>query len=205
MFVIGQPRTGTTHVHNLLSQDTETFTFASTFDVGFPSSFLWTGGWLPRLLKGMISETQPMDNMKLSFDLPQEDELATNMLSGGVSPYMAIAFLKRSVWEKLLPLWTLELESGCSKDQKEKWKESFLYFCRKLQLRAGPNKRLLLKSPVHTARVSLLLEIFPNAKFVMCHRNPYAIFTSSVNMAQKYYSYSGKTQEVFLSVCSSSD
>ena len=28
-----------------------------------------------------------MDNVKLDFDLPQEDELATNVMSGGVSPY----------------------------------------------------------------------------------------------------------------------
>ena len=27
------------------------------------------------------------NNVKLDFDLPQEDELATNVMSGGVSPY----------------------------------------------------------------------------------------------------------------------
>ena len=39
VFVLGHPRTGTTHLHNLLSKD-ERFAFATTFSVGFPSSFL---------------------------------------------------------------------------------------------------------------------------------------------------------------------
>eukprot|EP01043_Picozoa_sp_COSAG02_P000626 COSAG02_NODE_12_length_58022_cov_242.077379_9_plen_159_part_00 len=35
-----------------------------------------------------------------------------------------------------------------------------------------PNRRLLLKSPCHTARISMLLEEFPDAQFIYLHRNP---------------------------------
>jgi len=36
-----------------------------------------------------------MNNMKLHFDLPQEDELGTNLLSGlRVSPYSSLVFMK---------------------------------------------------------------------------------------------------------------
>lgn len=31
------------------------------------------------VLSGVVSEKRPMDNMKLSLDVPQEDELATNV------------------------------------------------------------------------------------------------------------------------------
>jgi hypothetical protein len=31
------------------------------------------------LLSGVVSDKRPMDNMKLSLDVPQEDELATNV------------------------------------------------------------------------------------------------------------------------------
>ena len=50
-----------------------------------------------------------MDNMKLGWDLPQEDELATSVLSGGCSPYIAICFLQPACWRRLLPLWTLQV------------------------------------------------------------------------------------------------
>ena len=120
----------------------------------------------------------------------QEDELATNVLSGGVSPYAAICALRREAWVPLLPLWTLREEDGASVADAAAWKASFLWFCRKLQYRAGASKRLLLKSPVHTARVATLCELFPRASFVCVHRDPYAIFASSLNMAQKYFGFS---------------
>ena len=41
-----------------------------------------------------MDKTRPMDNMRLHFDLPQEDELATNVLSGGCSPYLQISVMK---------------------------------------------------------------------------------------------------------------
>lgn len=34
VFILGQPRTGTTHLHNLLALDTERFAFATTFHAG---------------------------------------------------------------------------------------------------------------------------------------------------------------------------
>src|SRR5207244_7988419 len=38
---------------------------------------------------------------------------------------------------------------------------------------------LVLKSSGHTCRIRLLLELFPDAKFVHIHRNPYAVFQST--------------------------
>jgi hypothetical protein len=38
---------------------------------------------------------------------------------------------------------------------------------------------VILKSPTHTFRVRLLLEVFPNAKFVIIVRNPYTVFAST--------------------------
>ncbi len=54
---------------------------------------------------------------------------------------------------------------------------------RKLTVRHGSEKRLVIKSPVHTARVALLLKLFPDAQFIYIHRNPYEVFQSCVNMA----------------------
>ena len=49
IFIIGHPRTGTTLLHNLLATDEQHLFYATTFCVGFPSSFLWfetLGKWL---------------------------------------------------------------------------------------------------------------------------------------------------------------
>jgi len=41
------------------------------------------------------------------------------------------------------------------------------------------DKRLLLKSPTHTARIKIIKEVFPNAKFIHISRNPYEVFYST--------------------------
>ena len=182
VFILGHPRTGTTHLHNLLSRD-PSFAFATTFSVGFPSGFL-SCRWLAPFMGAIMDDTRPMDNMALSHDTPQEDEVATNQLSGGASPYMPLMFPQR---EALFRRW-YSMRDGASSAEIARWKESFLYFLRKTQYAAGgKRKRLLLKSPVHTARVDILREMFPKAQFVFIHRNPYEVFQSAVHMADAYY------------------
>ena len=182
VFILGHPRTGTTHLHNLLSRD-PSFAFATTFSVGFPSGFL-SCRWLAPFMGAIMDDTRPMDNMALSHDTPQEDEVATNQLSGGASPYMPLMFPQR---EALFRRW-YSMRDGASSAEIARWKESFLYFLRKTQYAAGgKRKRLLLKSPVHTARVDVLREMFPKAQFVFIHRNPYEVFQSAVHMADAYY------------------
>jgi hypothetical protein len=57
------------------------------------------------------------------------------------------------------------------------WKLAFLNFVRKLARKYG--RPAVLKSPPHTARIKLILDVFPQAKFVHIHRNPYAVFPSA--------------------------
>jgi omega-hydroxy-beta-dihydromenaquinone-9 sulfotransferase len=115
--------------------------------------------------------------------VPQEDELATNVLSGGASPYLATCFLR--TW-RVSGRFLCFSAPGCEFDL-TRWRKALVYFCRKLQYRAGPNKRLVLKSPVHTARIALLLALFPGAQFVCVHRHPEEIFQSSVRLIDSYF------------------
>ena len=46
---------------------------------------------------------------------------------------------------------------------------------------------MVLKSPPHTSRIKVLLELFPNARFVHIIRNPYVIFPSTVNLWKRLY------------------
>ena len=44
------------------------------------------------------------------------------------------------------------------------------------------DRRLVLKSPPHTARVPVLLDMFPDARFVHIVRDPHVVFPSTVNL-----------------------
>ena len=198
LFVLGHPRTGTTLLHNLLSRDSRNFIFCSTFQVGFPSTFLSLGG-CRSLLAPMLDPTRPMDNMALDFDLPQEDELATNVLSGGVSPYMPIVFMKQ---QRRFARFFSFRDPSVDRERRH-WLECFRDFLRKVTWSAAgrarteeeagaalAGRRLLLKSPCHTSRVELLLREFPDAQFVYLHRDPYTVFQSAAHMADSTYWYS---------------
>lgn len=63
VFILGHPRTGTTHLHNLLSRDPR-FAYCNTFQSGFPSTFLL----LERFKRWLyLPPTRPMDAMALHW------------------------------------------------------------------------------------------------------------------------------------------
>ncbi|NNL86593.1 MAG: sulfotransferase, partial [Myxococcales bacterium] len=41
--------------------------------------------------------------------------------------------------------------------------------------------QLVLKNPINTGRIPLLRELYPNAKFIYMHRDPYTVFVSMRN------------------------
>lgn len=208
VFVLGHPRTGTTLLHSLLAFDEERFCISDTFMVGFPHCFLWFERMGKFLFKDILSETRPMDNMKLHFDLPQEDELGTNLLAGcTVSPYNSLFFMRdEREYRKYQCFLDEEIDDG----DLQQWSKAFLSFIRKVKLRdvlkmkmkmrrrmggrdsnssSNRPRQLVLKSPCHTGRVKLLLKLFPNAKFVFIHRNPYEVFLSGAHLATTTYGW----------------
>ncbi len=170
LFILGHWRSGTTLLHDLLAQDANQFQFPNTYQVVNPLTFLTTENIITRLLPGLIPSKRPMDNMSLSFQSPQEDEFAP-LLMTLKSVYLGTSFPKRTPhYEKYLTF------RDADQNEVDDWCNAFIYFCKKLSLKS--NRSLLIKSPPHTARIKLLLRMFPNAKFVHIHRDPYTVFQS---------------------------
>lgn len=61
-----------------------------------------------------------------------------------------------------------------------RWRSAMMTFLRKLTLKH--RRPLVLKSPPHTARIRVLLQMFPDAKFLHIHRHPYAVFQSMLRL-----------------------
>ncbi|MFN0195485.1 MAG: sulfotransferase family protein [Planctomycetaceae bacterium] len=170
LFILGHWRSGTTHLHYILAKDTRQFTFANTYQVVNPYTFLSTEEVNTRRFASWVPERRPMDNMELGFHTPQEDEFAP-LLMTLKSLYLGISFPRREeFYSRYLTFRDVPAE------EVEQWKQAFLWFCKKLTMRE--NRSLLLKSPPHTARVRLLLEMFPEARFVHIYRDPFAVFQS---------------------------
>jgi hypothetical protein len=60
------------------------------------------------------------------------------------------------------------------------WKDSLIFLMKKLTVKY--DRPLLIKSPAHTARVKLLAEMFPDARFIHISRNPFVTFQSTIKL-----------------------
>ena len=71
----------------------------------------------------------------------------------------------------------------CPREEITRWQETLRWLVQKLTYKY--RRTLVLKSPAHTGRIRLLLETFPDARFVHIHRNPYEVFVSTRHTARK--------------------
>lgn len=174
VFILGHWRSGTTHLHNLLATDPQ-FAFANTYQVVNPATFLTTEKVRAKRFAWMVPPKRLMDNMALSFSSPQEEEFAPALLSLR-SMYLGMSFPKRMpYYEKFLTF------DDADPVDREAWKSGLLEFCRKLTYLHGEDRPLLLKSPPNTARIRLILELFPDARFVHIHRHPHEVYQSQLH------------------------
>ncbi len=172
IFIVGHWRSGTTLLHELLVLDRQ-FTYPNTYTCFTPEHFLLSRYLIPWWLKFIMPSHRPMDNMEVSWERPQEDEFALcNM--GVPSPYLAFAFPNiPGIDEEYLDL------CGLSQAELKRWKEAFVQFLKCVTV-GGQGRQIVLKTPLHTARIDVIREMFPNAKFIHIVRDPYVIFPSTV-------------------------
>lgn len=169
IFVLGHWRSGTTLLHELLSLD-ERFAYPSLFQVMRPHTFLMERT-LALKLGHLDSRGRPMDNITVNVSSPAEDEWALALMSYR-SPYMGWLFPRHArYYDRYLTF------RGVPQRLVDEWKQAMLQYMKKLTYLH--QKPLVIKSPTHTGRIRLLLELFPDARFVHISRNPYDVYRST--------------------------
>ncbi|TVR39366.1 MAG: sulfotransferase [Cryomorphaceae bacterium] len=173
VFIIGHPRSGTTHLQQILSEDPRFYT-PKLYEVLFPNY----NNTFARLLRGIIApflpKTRPQDNVSLSLDSPQEEEFALAATSG-------LSFINGFYYPKQFRQIVEQAVLFRNEKDKRVWQQSMLRFVRAIQPQCG-NRRLILKSPANMARLEAIREIFPHAKFIFIDRNSQRILQSTLHL-----------------------
>jgi len=188
IFIIGHYRSGTTLLNKLLVQDKQ-FGYVSDYDLIFPfHNNMMQKIIMPILqiiIKGIGVKHKWFNNYVIDLNDPNEEEgFIINSLSpyavywGYIFPTKADEYLDRFIFFK-------------DSTAEQLWKSAYSYYLKKIT-RKKMGKRLLIKSPVNSARIKPLLDLFPNAKFIFLYRNPYFVYHSMEKLwrdcIEKYFS-----------------
>jgi hypothetical protein len=176
LFVLGVWRSGTTHLQNLLALD-HRFAYCTTYQMLFPHTFLTTEALFSGLFAFLVPEKRPQDNVAQGLPHPAEDE-AMFCVTTFQTPYLSWVFPRNRSWYDRFLTFTQTDE-----EELREWGAALTLFLKKLTWKHG--RPLILKSPFHTGRIRLLLDLFPEAKFVTIHRHPLAVFRSSLYTVAK--------------------
>jgi LPS sulfotransferase NodH len=173
VIVLGHARSGTTHLQNLLAVDSR-LASPTVVDASHPHDFLLTAGLRSKVQRWFMPSTRGVDNVAWQPQAPAEEEPALCSMTF-LSPLMSLVFPTRAEhYDRYVTFRNVPPR------EVKRWKAAFVKLARKLTLKY--QRPLLFKSPAHIGRIKLLLDIFPDARFVHIHRNPYAVYQSTRRM-----------------------
>ena len=175
LFVLGYARAGTTHLHNLLSKDPN-LGYVTTLHAIAPKWFLVGRGRIKSVMEqGMGDQTRPIDNVKVTLDVPQEEEVAlANSTHMSFIHNFSFPGRSREYFDRYLMLGD---GSGLRPRDLRRWERTYLEILKKATLHWG-GRRLVLKTPANQGRLPTLLRMFPEARFVHIVRDPLVIYQS---------------------------
>lgn len=171
VFIIGFWRSGTTLLHNLLCQDPEA-AYTTTFQTVFPNVLLTQSWWLKPFTNQYLPPQRPYDNVSMDMDFPQEEDFGLmNLQPSTIYKF----FIFPAEFEQIIEtdLYTEKL----SPERISAWKEAYRSMIAKAAINTG-GTRYIGKNPCHLTRIGLLLEMYPEARFIFIHRHPYKVVES---------------------------
>jgi len=171
VFILGVWRSGTTHLHYMMARDPQ-FGYlknhqAFTFNISLLSMDRFNS-----LFSVFLPGKRPSDNVMLTLDDPAEEEQPLSTLTTQSSIHSFYFPRNQQYFTKY------HLFEGLTRDEVNQWKKTYLFLLKNIALYSG-NGNLLLKNPHNTGRIRELLELFPGAKFIFIHRDPYTVFQST--------------------------
>jgi len=179
LIVAGLPRSGTTHLHRLLSEVTDDSMPIPLWQHFFPrvpralegTLEKWLGGDLPRRMLmhvnffawKFVANQYGMDSVHMVRpDLPDECHFSLRMSGACVLLWNLAPVFEYSDWL---------LDPKASKAHVQHAYETYRLSLQLLQAE-DPHRRFVLKSPDHTGNIGILRKVIPESVVVVTHRDP---------------------------------
>lgn len=205
IFIVGFPRSGTTHMHRMLAQDAENVTSLRLWELLFAPSIVQKklflllarldraiGGPLLKLLlrveERIFSKARQMHD--ISFLKPEEDEILLKHVF--CSTFQAFTFPFReemrylTFFDQALPEWqrrrVMRFYRACL--------QRHLYVF-------GAHKQIVSKNPAFSCKVQSLCQEFPTSKYLCMVRNPLQAVPSAISWMSIHFNSSHRFSEPY--------
>lgn len=207
VFILGNPRSGTTFLQRLLARDEATFNTMRTWEMLLAPSItmreiagalsaldLRLGNPVHRLM-GMLEETWQEDNVvhKIALRAPEEDEYLLVHIFSTLKIWLYAAMLDEA------ERYTY-FDSRMPEDEKHNmmrfYKQSLQ---RHLYAHRDSDKHYLAKNPQFTPMIDTLYEYFPDIKIIYLVRNPLDMIPSYISLKEKEWRLLGNPMEKYAS------
>ncbi|MDF3129959.1 sulfotransferase [Kiritimatiellaeota bacterium B1221] len=191
VFVLGPPRSGTTHLHRLLAESAEDYATASAWELLLAPSIVQKKG-IRGLMKLDRRIGRPLYKSFIfleGFLLKQFSDTHPGSLKDPEEDYFYLQPLLRcSGWMLAFPAWTgfRRLLPGCAEMSDSHRREALCFYRRSLKKQLfvhGENKTLLSKNASFSSWIDLLPDFFPDARYVVCMRSPLETVPSMLSTA----------------------
>ncbi len=179
LFVLGVPRSGTTNLHRVLAQDAHFTTFStweSLFALSVSARKFWLslarldralGGYLACLLRWIETHGfAAMDDVHpMTLDAPEEDYFALLPILSCFILVLPFPFAQR--------LWDIgQFDQRIPAREQQQILDFYRRCLQKHLYVHGPDKRLLSKNAAFAPLAGGLIRTFPDARFLICLREP---------------------------------
>ncbi len=194
VFIVGNPRSGTTFTHRVMAKDQEQFFYFKAWEIFFPAivqkkalSLLGRidarfGSPLERMIRRIESRTFDDFNKmhRLSAFEPEEDDKLSLHIFSSLDLLWFFPF-------KELTVGFAHFDEMLSDTEQNRIMGFYKDCIRRQAFFKGSSGRLLSKNPVCPPKVNSLLNHFPGCQFIYPIRNPLEVVPSMVNMAHEMW------------------
>jgi len=199
VFIISNPRSGTTFLHRLMCADDEKFVYTRTFHTIIPAIsfsrlldvFAAIDKRIGRPMHTLLNWVDKKmfggwkDVHALGFNKAEEDEGLYFLC--GISPAISLV---TPYLHHFRELYILDHFDEKRKKRIQRYYQSTL---QRWMYVLGKDKQFLCKSVMSTGRLELLRELFPDLKLIYLVRNPYEAVPSFVDMFSSTWKYISPT------------
>ena len=181
IFIIGHWRSGTSFLQYMIGNDPQ-IGYLSKFDAVFPDVCLRYEEIFKNLIDRLsrfssLSQAADRISINIDWDSPSEIEIALTTMISTASPHWGHIFPEQG-WQYFDKYFFFKRATD---SELKRWERDYSSLVKKISLK-NSGRQLVLKSPGNAARIKKLLELYPGARFIFIHRNPYDVYYSNVKL-----------------------